>query len=48
LRLDQLPDDPAVLVRMVIALEAENEKLRGVLAVFRAIIFGAKSKRSTS
>jgi hypothetical protein len=46
LRLDQFPHDPAVLVRVVIALEAEIVRLRGVLAVFRAMVFDAKSERN--
>jgi transposase len=48
IRPEQLPRDPAALVRMVIDLDAENEKLRVALEVFRAMIFGAKSEKSAA
>jgi transposase len=45
---DQLPRDPAVLARMVIALDTENEKLRVALEVFRVMVFGAKSEKAAA
>lgn len=42
---DLLPDDPAVLTRMVLALAAENRRLHEQVNALKAVIFGAKSEK---
>ncbi|GLR92170.1 hypothetical protein GCM10007857_88900 [Bradyrhizobium iriomotense] len=44
-RPDALPTDPAKLTVMVLALDAENEKLRVVMQTLREMIFGKRSER---
>ena len=45
IRPDALPTDPTVLTEMVLALEAENEKLRVAMQTLREMIFGKRSER---
>lgn len=40
-----LPTDPAALTEMVLALDAENEKLRVAMQTLREMIFGKRSER---
>ena len=41
--LDPLPSDPAGLVRRI--LDAEVERLNGLVAAFRTLLFGPRSER---
>ena len=43
--LDQLPSDPAELARRIVDLEAEVERLNGLVAAFRTLLFGPRSER---
>ncbi len=45
IRGDDLPTDPAVLTEMVLALVAENEKLRVSMQTLKDMIFGKRSER---
>jgi transposase len=45
IRPDALPTDPTVLTEMVLALEAENEKLRVAMQTLKEMIFGKRSER---
>ena len=45
IRPDALPTDPATLIEMVLALDAENEKLRVAMQTFKDMIFGKRSER---
>ncbi|MGY4286207.1 hypothetical protein ACVWXO_005427 [Bradyrhizobium sp. LM2.7] len=45
IRLDALPTDPAALTEMVLALDAENEKLRVAMQTLKEMIFGKRSER---
>ncbi|MGC0397125.1 transposase [Bradyrhizobium liaoningense] len=45
IRPDALPTDPASLTEMVLALDAENEKLRVAMQTLREMIFGKRSER---
>lgn len=45
IRSDNLPADPAVLTEMVLALVAENEKLRISMQTLKDMIFGKRSER---
>src|SRR6266481_192571 len=40
-----LPTDAAALTEMVLALDAENEKLRVVMQTLKEMIFGKRSER---
>lgn len=42
---DALPTDPAALTEMVLALDAENEKLRVAMLTLKEMIFGKRSER---
>ena len=42
IRPDALPTDPTVLTEMVLALEAENEKLRVAMQTLKEMIFGTR------
>lgn len=44
-RTGSLPSDPALLTRMVLALQAENADLRVYADLLRLMIFGAKSEK---
>ncbi|WP_236000279.1 hypothetical protein [Bradyrhizobium uaiense] len=44
-RPDALPASPASLTEMVLALDAENEKLRVAMQTLKEIIFGKRSER---
>src|SRR6478609_7134254 len=45
IRSDALPTDPAALTEMVLALDAENEKLRVAMQALKEMIFGKRSER---
>lgn len=45
IRSDTLPTDPAALTEMVLALDAENEKLRVAMQTLKEMIFGKRSER---
>ncbi|MEY9590589.1 transposase [Bradyrhizobium yuanmingense] len=45
IRPDVLPTDPAALTEMVLALDAENEKLRVAMQTLKEMIFGKRSER---
>jgi hypothetical protein len=45
IRPDALPADPAALTEMVLALDAENEKLRVAMQTLKEMIFGKRSER---
>lgn len=45
IRPDALPTDPSALTEMVLALDAENEKLRVAMQTLREMIFGKRSER---
>ena len=42
---DALPTDAAALTEMVLALDAENEKLRAAMRTLKEMIFGKRSER---
>ncbi|MGY4183109.1 hypothetical protein ACVIHH_008400 [Bradyrhizobium sp. USDA 4518] len=44
IRSDALPTDPAALTGIVLALDAENEKLRVAMQTFKDMIFGKRSE----
>src|SRR5580692_3349826 len=45
IRPEALPTDAAVLTEMVLALDAENEKLRVAMRTLKDMIFGKRSER---
>ena len=45
IRSDNLPTDPAVLTELLLALVAENEKLRVSMQTLKDMIFGKRSER---
>ena len=45
IRPEDLPTDPAALVEMVLALDAENEKLRVAMQTIKEMVFGKRSER---
>ena len=45
IRPDALPTDPTALTAMVLALDAENEKLRAAMQTLKEMIFGKRSER---
>ena len=45
IRPEVLPTDVAALTEMVLALDAENEKLRVAIQTFKDMIFGKRSER---
>ena len=45
LRPENLPADPALLVELVLGLDAENEALRATIAHLKGLIFGTRSER---
>jgi transposase len=45
LRLESLPSDPARLTEMVLSLDAENDRLRAVIATFKDRVFGSRSEK---
>src|SRR5260370_7598091 len=45
IRPEALPTDAAVLSEMVLALDAENEKLRVAMQTLKEMIFGKRSER---
>src|SRR5881227_1274998 len=46
LRPEDVPSDPARLVAMVLALDAENESLRAIVRTLKDLLFGARSERA--
>jgi transposase len=48
IRREDLPFDPARLVEIVLSLDAENERLRTVVATFKDMVFGARSEKLTA
>jgi len=45
IRPDALPTDPTALTEIVLALDAENEKLRVAMQTLKEMIFGKRSER---
>src|SRR5262245_27085407 len=45
IRAEALPTDAAALTEMVLALDAENEKLRVAMQTLKDMIFGKRSER---
>ena len=45
IRPEDLPTEPAALTEMVLALDAENEKLRVAMRTLSDMIFGKRSER---
>jgi len=45
IRPDALPTDPEALTEMVLALDAENEKLRVAMQTLKDMMFGKRSVR---
>ncbi len=45
IRPEALPTDPSALTEMVLALDAENEKLRVAMQTLKEMIFGKRSER---
>src|SRR5215212_10166065 len=46
IRPENMPSDPARLVAMVLALDAENESLRAIVRTLKDLLFGARSERT--
>src|SRR3954454_9851289 len=46
LRPEDVPSDPARLVAMVLALDAENESLRAIVRTLKDLLFGARSEKA--
>ncbi|ACL61213.1 transposase [Methylobacterium nodulans] len=46
LRPEDVPSDPARLVALVLALDAENESLRAIVRTLKDLLFGARSERA--
>src|SRR4051794_6488786 len=46
IRPEDVPADPAHLVAMVLALDAENERLRAIVRTLKDLLFGARSERA--
>src|SRR3954465_12922383 len=46
IRPEDVPSDPARLVAMVLALDAENERLRAIVRSLKDLLFGARSERA--
>src|ERR671912_2528892 len=46
IRPEDVPSDPARLVAMVLALDAENESLRAIVRTLKDLLFGARSERA--
>jgi len=47
IRAEALPTDAAALTEMVLALDAENEKLRVAMQTLKEMIFGKRSERDS-
>src|SRR4051794_989572 len=43
---EDVPSDPARLAALVLALEAENERLRAIVRTLEDLLFGARSERT--
>src|SRR5829696_3165870 len=46
IRPEDVPADPARLAAMVLALDAENERLRAIVRTLKDLLFGARSERA--
>src|SRR3982750_4834218 len=46
IRPEDVPSDPARLVAMVLALDAENERLRAIVGTLKDLLFGARSEKA--
>src|SRR5215210_3622013 len=46
IRPEDVPSDPARLVAMVLALDAENNSLRAIVRTLKDLLFGARSERA--
>src|SRR5215213_7361907 len=46
IRPEDVPSDPARLAAMVLALDAENERLRAIVRTLKDLLFGARSERA--
>src|SRR3954451_8428780 len=46
IRPEDVPSDPARLVAMVLALDAENERLRAIVRSLKDLLFGARSEKA--
>src|SRR3954452_4285628 len=46
IRPEDVPSDPARLVAMVLALDAENESLRAIVRTLKDLLFGARSEKA--
>src|ERR1700676_3377588 len=44
-RLEDLPSDAARLTEMVLSLDAENDRLRVIIATFKDMVFGSRSEK---
>src|ERR1700730_16207360 len=45
IRREDLPSDSARLIEMVLSLDAENDRLRTIIATFKDMVFGARSEK---
>src|SRR4051812_8634335 len=46
IRPEDVPADPARLAAMVLALDAENERLRAIVRTLKDLLFGARSEKA--
>src|SRR4051794_38150438 len=46
IRPEDVPSDPARLVALVLALDAENESLRAIVRTLKDLLFGARSEQA--
>src|SRR3954454_20600294 len=46
IRPEDVPSDPARLAAMVLALDAENERLRAIVRTLKDLHFGARSEKA--
>src|SRR5215212_4907107 len=46
IRPEDVPSDPARLVAMVLALDAENDSLRAIVRTLKDLLFGARSEKA--
>src|ERR687884_508702 len=46
IRPEDVPSDPARLAAMVLALDAENERLRAIVRTLKDLLFGARSEKA--
>src|SRR3954464_14438199 len=46
IRPEDVPSDPARLVAVVLALDAENESLRAIMRTLKDLLFGVRSEKA--